>query len=170
MTLKVEGRTIILVGPKATGKSGVAKRLVNENPLGQGVIVPYDGDNSEMNVKNRLKYEEQKERVIAQSIKKELFTVIVCEDVSPQKLKSIISTIQLKGLFRKVQVLKFNLSEELHRQFLKRGHEGITKESMMADREQFQHIVDTNFTDINVVQTQIKNPSSIKFEFSHVDA
>lgn len=165
MTLKVEGRVIIIVGPKSTGKSGVAKRLTSMNPLGQGVIILYDGDSSQMKAKQRSKYEQDKEKVIAQAIKNDLFTVIVCENVSAEKLKSIISTCQLKGLFRKVQVLKLNLSEELHRDFLKRGHEETTEEAMMADRSQFQHIVDTDYTDINVMQTQIKNPSNLKYEF-----
>lgn len=165
MTLKIEGRVVIIAGPKSTGKLGVAKRLIDENPLGRGIIVPYCGRMSQSNAEKHSKYEREKEKVIVQAIKNGLFTVIVCEDVSSDKIKSMITTCQLKGYFRKVQVLKFNLSEELHSKFLRKGHKEFTNETMIEDRARFQQIVDTDYTDINVIQSLVKNPSNIKLEF-----
>lgn len=163
MKIKIEGRTVILVGPKSTGKSGIVKKLLFQNPVGRGLCVPYKITQTDSQDIEKLR-ETAKEN-ISQAIKNGFFLVINCEGVSSEEVKSIIEFCQSVNFFRKIQVIKVNLSTELHNSFRRRNHEKISKEFMLEERKSFEDIVNTKYTDLNVYESIITNPGNTFYEF-----
>lgn len=163
MTMEVKGRTIIILGPRCTGKSNLAKNLICKNPVGSGVCVPYKLSSDDQ--RGLKKYRQEKEKLIAQATKNGVFLVVICEGVSIEDVESIINHCQTKDFFRKIQIVKMDIPEELHDQFRKRNDNEMQYECMMEERKNFEKILKNDFSRPNVIQEIVQNPTKVTFSF-----
>lgn len=165
--VKIEGRVVIITGPKSTGKSRMCERLSQcYSNKGESSIITFHHvrhDNL-TGLEEIFKTQRQIEECLQTDGK---LAIINTDDVVYEALKGLLVALKVMGYKGKITILKTDLSEELHHDYWQRSRNRsrIKWSRIKKERVAFEKILnDDKFDDSRVVSIRIKNPGETKFD------
>ena len=164
--VNIEGRVVIITGPKSTGKSRMCERLSQcySNKCESSIITFHHVRHDNLTgLEEIFKTQRQIEECLQTDGK---LAIINTDDVVYEALKGLLVALKVMGYKDKITILKTDLSEELHYDYWQRNRNksNLKWSKLKKERESFNRILsDDTFDDPRVVSIRIQNPGDIKF-------
>ena len=164
--ITIEGRVVIITGPKSTGKSRLCEKLSQAySKKGKSSIITFHHVQHD----NLTGLEEifKTQRQIEQCLTSDgTLAIINTDDVAYEALKGLLVALKVMGYKDKITIIKTDLSEELHRDYWERNRNRARYKWSRIKKERitFEKILnDDSFEDLRVVSIKIQNPGDVKF-------
>lgn len=184
-TLQIQDGMVLICGPSTTGKSTLAKRIVNEAPYQDPVLVSHD----EMIRKylNEHGYPQEKfytglvgeedyqfkvsvVKTVRDALKTRKFVIYESVYCNPENLTTLLTTMPVWGLNRPLTLIKMWPSFQLQMQFLNErpDHSRVDVNAIMSQRGGFKKVVAPQYFAKQaewIKEYTVDDPRKVKLEF-----
>lgn len=140
MTIPINNRVILIIGPTTSGKSTIAKRI-QEQFDEKSILISHDGilmevnknqTQSEIDFEFRIRYITKIKEAVQNQENRLIIIDAVC--LQSKNVLAILSTLKMSGLQDSVTLLKTNLPLELHLLFGKQRNDQQFREQTTREK------------------------------------
>ena len=169
----IEGKVVIIAGPKSTGKKRLGEKLADCYTDGKSSIIRFQHVRHD-NLAG-LEVILNTQRLIEECITTGALAIINCDDISYEALKGLLVALKVMKYDGKITIIKTNLSEALHYDYWMRNRNKSRYRwnKLKKERVSFSRILeDKTFNDERVCSIEVTNPSNVRFEirFKHEES